>query len=150
MVESCVGHTWHRAGHTGRDSAVEQRLVLSHSSRKGVLGWSCGYWRGRVLHGGSLFAQPGHLARLRASTEICDGRIKECAVGKGGQADDPHPGRETLANTALRDAADFNSGRSNQAKHCTQVSVQTPRRCILLQRKQNHNPVISRARHKCF
>lgn len=140
----------HGTGHTGRDSAVEQRLVLSHSSRKGALGWFCGYWRGRVCHGGSQFPQPGHLAWLRASTEICDGRIKECTVGKGSQADNPRPGRETLANTALRDAVDMNSGRSNQAKHCARVSVQTPWRCVLLQRKQNHNPVISRARHKCF
>lgn len=41
MVESWVGHMWHRAHR--QDSAVEQRLVLSHSSRKGVLGWPCGY-----------------------------------------------------------------------------------------------------------
>lgn len=68
-------------------------------------------------YGGSLFPQPGYLAWLRTSTGICDERIKEFTVGKGGQADNPHPGRETLVSTVLRDAADMNSGRSNQAKH---------------------------------
>lgn len=68
-------------------------------------------------YGGSLFPQPGHQAWLRASTGICDGRIKECTMRKRGQADNPHPGRETLVSTALRDAADMNSERSNQAKH---------------------------------
>lgn len=35
-------------------------------------------------YGGSLFPQPGYLAWLRTSTGICDGRIKEFTVGKGG------------------------------------------------------------------
>lgn len=63
------------------------------------MSWTAAVGTGGVeySYGGSLFPQPGHLAWLRASTEICDGRIKECTVGKGGQADDPHPGRETLA-----------------------------------------------------
>lgn len=89
--------TRHRAH---RDSAVEQRLVLSHCSRKGVLSWSCG---SSILRGIEyfMFPQPGHLPWLRASTETCDGRIKECTVGKVGQADDPNPSRETLASTAL-------------------------------------------------
>lgn len=52
------------------------------------------------------------------------GELRSSLWGRGGQADNPHPGRETLVSTVLRDAADMNSGRSNQAKqlHSSQCS----------------------------